>query len=162
MHRLRGIVAGLAGIAGVMFASTPAAAGDGAALFAQNCELCHQAGAKGLPGQFPRLAGRVAAISRRAEGRIYLADILTYGLSGTVKVDDQEITGVMPPFAVLPNDVVADILVYVQSLGEASAKGGVTRPFTEQEIGAARAQTGKSMDDVASERRALQHLKIIE
>jgi mono/diheme cytochrome c family protein len=158
MQRLRGI----GGLAGLILASTQAAAGDGAALFAQNCELCHQAGAKGLPGQFPRLAGRVAAISRHPEGRVYLADILTYGLAGTVKVDDQEIVGVMPPFAVLSNDVVADILSYLQSLGDASGKGGLARPFTEQEIGAARAETGKSMDDVASERRALQRLKIIE
>jgi mono/diheme cytochrome c family protein len=153
-------LAGIAGLAGLL-AGIGATAGDGGALFAQNCELCHQAGAKGLPGQFPRLAGRLAVISTHAEGRVYLADVLTYGLSGTVKVDDQQIVGVMPPFAVLPNDVVADILNYVQTLGDAPKKG-LGRPFTEQEIAAARAQSGKSMDVVQSERRVLQHAKIIE
>jgi mono/diheme cytochrome c family protein len=145
--------------------AAPAMAGDGAALFAQNCELCHQAGAKGLPGQFPRLAGRVSAISRRPEGRTYLADVLTYGLSGTVKVDGQELVGLMPPFAVLPNDVVADILNYVQSLGssgDAPPKGGFPQAFTEQEIGAARAQSGKTIEDVQGERRALQRMKSVE
>ena len=146
----------------LLVVSARAHAGDGAALIVQNCQLCHQAGATGLPGQFPRLAGRVCAISRRAEGRIYLADVLTYGLSGTVKVDDQQIVGLMPPFAVLPNDVVADILSYVQSLGDASGKGGPAKPFTESEIAAARAKTGKTIDEVQSERRALQHLKVIE
>jgi mono/diheme cytochrome c family protein len=155
-------VAGSAGLllAGVAIADV-ASAGDGAALFAQNCALCHQAGGTGLPGQFPRLAGRVAAISTRADGRIYLADVLTYGLSGTVKVDDQEIFGLMPPFAVLPNDVVADILSYVQTLGD-RPKTGAVRPFTEQEIAAARAKSGKSLDDVQAERRALQHAKVID
>jgi mono/diheme cytochrome c family protein len=151
----------MAGLA-VLLASSRATAGDGAALFAQNCQLCHQAGAMGLPGQFPRLAGRVAAISRHPEGRVYLVDVLTYGLSGTVKVDDQQIVGLMPPFAVLPNDVVADILSYVQRLGDAAAKGGLAKPFTESEIAAARAKTGKTIDEVQSERRALQRLKIIE
>jgi mono/diheme cytochrome c family protein len=150
----------LAALIGLL-ASSGANAGDGGALFAQNCALCHQAGATGLPGQFPRLAGRVAAISTHPEGRVYLADVLTYGLSGGVKVDDQQIVGLMPPFAVLPNDVVADILNYVQSLGDRPKSGTVT-PFTEQEIAAARARTGKSLDDVQAERHALQHSKVIE
>ncbi len=141
--------------------SAGAMAGDGSALFSQNCALCHQAGATGLPGQFPRLAGRVAAISTHAEGRVYLADVLTYGLSGTVQVDDQQIIGLMPPFAVLADDVVADILSYVQTLGDPPKKG-TFRPFTAEEIAAARAQPGKSLDDVQAERRALQHSKVIE
>jgi mono/diheme cytochrome c family protein len=143
------------------FVSAGAMAGDGAALFAQNCALCHQAGAMGLPGQFPRLAGRIAAISTHPEGRVYLADVLTYGLAGSVTIDDQQIVGLMPPFAVLPNDVVADILNYVQSLGSRPPKGTI-RPFTEQEIAAERARTGKSLDDVQAERRALQHSKVID
>jgi len=150
----------LAALIGLL-ASSGANAGDGSALFAQNCALCHQAGATGLPGQFPRLAGRVAAISTHAEGRVYLADVLTYGLSGSLKIDDQQIVGLMPPFAVLPNDVVADILNYVQSLG-ARPKSGTVTPFTEQEIAAARAGTGKSLDDVQAERHALQRSKVIE
>ena len=168
MHRRPAITSlgiaalGIAGLGIALLGGVPAMAGDGAALFAQNCELCHQAGAKGVPGQFPRLAGRVSVIAKNPEGRIYLADILTYGLSGTVKVDDQQIIGLMPPFAALTDDVVADILNYVQSLGDAPPRGGPARPFTEQEIGAARAKTGKTMDDVQSERRTLQHSKVIE
>jgi mono/diheme cytochrome c family protein len=144
----------------VFLLSGGAIAGDGSALFAQNCALCHQAGATGVPGQFPRLAGRVAAISTQAEGRVYLADVLTYGLSGSVKIDDQQIFGLMPPFAVLPSDVIADILNYVQTLGDAP-KVASLRPFTEQEIAAARA-VPKTLDEVQAERRALQHSKVIE
>jgi mono/diheme cytochrome c family protein len=152
-------LAGAAGLMALLFAN--AMAGDGGASFAQNCALCHQSGAVGLAGQFPRLAGRVAAISTHADGRVYLADVLTYGLSGIVKVDDQQIIGLMPPFAVLGDDVVADILSYVQTLGD-QPKTATVRPFTAKEIAAARAQTGKSLDDVQAERRALQHSNIIE
>jgi mono/diheme cytochrome c family protein len=129
-------------------------AGDGAGLFAQNCALCHQTGATGLAGQFPRLAGRVATISSHPAGRAYLIDVLTYGLSGTIQVDDQEIIGVMPPFAALPDEVVADILSYVQGLGAAPVPA--PQSFNPREIAAARAKAPKSPDEVQAERQMLQ------
>jgi mono/diheme cytochrome c family protein len=134
-------------------------AGNGQGLFLQNCVLCHQATGMGLPGQFPRLAGRVSVISAQPKGREYLIDILTYGLAGTIKVDNQSIVGVMPPFSTLPNDVVADILSYVQTLGDKPAKE--PKPFTETEVAAGR-KVQKSMEKVQSERQALQADKVIE
>jgi mono/diheme cytochrome c family protein len=139
--------------------SSSARAGDGAGLFAQNCALCHQTGATGLTGQFPRLAGRVAAISSQPAGRAYLIDVLTYGLSGTIQVDDQEIIGVMPPFAALSNEVVADILSYVQTLG--AVPQPAPAPFKEREIAAARAKAPKSPDEVQTERQALQQSRVL-
>lgn len=133
-------------------------AGDGAALFTQNCALCHQSGGAGLPGQFPRLAGRVGAISAQAAGRSYLIDVLTYGLSGTVTVDDQEIIGVMPSFGALPDETVADILSYVQSLGDHPPKA---KAFSAQEVAAGRAKPAKSPDEVQSERQELKRAKVI-
>jgi mono/diheme cytochrome c family protein len=82
----------LAGFAAVAAGPLPSRAADGSGLFTQNCLMCHQAGAVGLPGQFPRLAG-----------------------------DDQSIVGLMPPFAQLSNDDVAGVLSYVQSLGDPPA-----------------------------------------
>jgi mono/diheme cytochrome c family protein len=138
----------------------PAAyAGNGAELFAQNCALCHQVGATGLAGQFPRLAGRVAAIGSQPAGRAYLIDVLTYGLSGTIQVDDQEIIGVMPPFAALPDEVVADILSYVQTLG--AVPQPAPQPFSGREIAAARAKAPKSPDEVQAERQVLQRNRAI-
>lgn len=155
-----GIVAAVLGSAifGAAFAGC-AQAGDGAALFAQNCALCHQSGAAGLPGQFPRLAGRVAAIGSHPEGRSYLVDVLTYGLSGTIKVDGEEIVGLMPPFAALPDDVVADVLSYVQSLGDAPK--APSKAISAQEVAAARARPPKSADEVQEERQALLKKKVI-
>jgi mono/diheme cytochrome c family protein len=132
-----------------------ARAEDGLALFTQNCVLCHQSGGTGLEGQFPRLAGRVSLISLRSEGRAYLIDVLSFGMSGNIRVDDQDILGVMPSFAALSDEAVASILNYAQSLGERPGK--VPAPFTAKEIAGGRAKAAKSPDEVLGER---QHLRI--
>ena len=140
-------------------AASVAADADGGAAFQQNCALCHQAAGVGVPGQFPRLAGRVAAISATPKGRAYLIDVLTYGMSGNINVDGQPIFGLMPPFASIPDDAVADILSYVQTLGRAAAKKPA--PFTAAEITAGRKGTAKSADEVQAERKSLQSAKLI-
>ena len=140
--------------------TTAAQAGDGAAAFQQNCALCHQAAGTGISGQFPRLAGRVAAISTSPKGRVYLVDVLTYGMLGNIVVDGQPIYGLMPPFAAsIPADVVADILNYVQTLGDAPAKKPAL--FTADEVAAGRTGAPKSADDVQAERKSLLASKII-
>jgi mono/diheme cytochrome c family protein len=131
-------------------------AGDGAALFAQNCAICHQAGATGLPGQFPRLAGRVARIARKAEGRAYLIDIITYGMAGEITVDKAPIMGVMPPLP-LSDDDVALVLSFVASLQSAAPM-----PITAAEVAAERARPRKSSAEVLALRHALQQSKLIE
>lgn len=138
---------------------TMAHAAEGAALFAQNCALCHQTGAIGLAGQFPRLAGRVSAIASQPDGRTYLIDVLTYGLSGSIRVDGEEIIGVMPPFAILPNDVVAELLSYLETLGDSPR--AAPQPFGEQEVAMRRAKPAMSADEVQAERLALQRRKLI-
>ena len=88
-----------------------------------------------------------------------MIDVLTYGLSGTIKVDGEEIIGLMPPFATLPNDVVADVLSYVQLLGDAPK--AAPKAISEQEVAAARAKPPKSADEVQEERQALLRKKVI-
>jgi mono/diheme cytochrome c family protein len=158
------------GLAAVAAGPLQSRAADGSGLFTQNCLMCHQAGAVGLPGQFPRLAGRIAAISSQSKGRAYLIDVLTYGMAGKITVDDQSIVGLMPPFAQLSNDDVAGVLSYVQSLrsqqgGELSGgepPGGTPSAFTAEEVRAGRANTVKTATDVRAERRSLEDAKIIK
>jgi mono/diheme cytochrome c family protein len=147
-------------LAASILAAGAAQAGDGAALFQQNCALCHQSGAIGLAGQFPRLAGRVSHIAGDARGRAYLIDVLTYGMSGNVTVDGQPIFGLMPPFSQLPADVVADVLSYVQTLGDAPKKKPVA--FTTEEIAARRQKPPKTADEVHDERKSLLAAKVVE
>lgn len=133
--------------------------GNGQMLFLQNCVLCHQATGMGLPGQFPRLAGRVPKIAAAPKGREYLIDVLTYGLAASIKVDGQDISGVMPPFSTLSNDTVADILSYVATLGELPSPA--PKPFTADEVAAGR-KASKTLETVKSEREALKSAKVIE
>ncbi len=132
------------------------AAADGAALFAQNCAMCHQVGATGLPGQFPRLAGRVGRIARKAEGRAYLIDILTYGMAGQVVVDKEPIIGVMPPLPLSDEDA-ALVLSYVASLGTE-----MPTPIGADEVATERAKPRKSSADVHALRDTLRQAKLIE
>jgi mono/diheme cytochrome c family protein len=140
-------------------APSAARAADGAVVFLQSCLMCHQAGGVGLAGQFPRLAGRVAIIGGKPAGRAYLADVLTFGMTGTVTVDDQSIFGLMPPFTQLSDDDIAAVLSYVQTLGDAQPKAPA--PFTAAEIRVARAKPPKTATDVRAERQGLENEKLI-
>jgi mono/diheme cytochrome c family protein len=116
----------------LLAAAAPANAASGAAVYASNCALCHQFGATGLPGQFPRLAGRVAAIATSREGRDYLMKVLSYGMSGSIKVDGQSINGAMPPFrAILSADDTKAVADYLESLPPKPAKAFASLDTTE-------------------------------
>jgi mono/diheme cytochrome c family protein len=60
--------------AAILAATAGGADADGAAVFDNSCAFCHQAGGVGVPGQFPRLAGRVGAIAAKPEGFDSLSD----------------------------------------------------------------------------------------
>ncbi|MCQ8278943.1 cytochrome c [Acetobacteraceae bacterium KSS8] len=113
------------------------AAPDGNALFAANCAACHQADASGMAGQFPALKNRVGKIAATPEGKAYLADVLTHGLSGSIDAAGDSISGFMPSFARLSDEQIAAILSAVAAMGD-------TKPapsFTVAEIAAARARS---------------------
>lgn len=108
------------------------AASPGHAVFDANCSMCHQLGAAGVPGQFPRLAGRAHRIASTAAGRRYLEHVVLYGMIGPITVDHTPIEGgFMPSFASLSNQDLAAALSYVISLdrsGKAHWKAPVIRP----------------------------------
>ena len=113
---------------------TPAAAQDAGhnTVFDNNCSMCHQLGAAGVPGQFPRLAGRAGKIAATAAGRNYLARVVLSGMIGGITVDGSPIVGgVMPSFASLSDKDLADALDYIASLddsGKLHWKGAVITP----------------------------------
>jgi mono/diheme cytochrome c family protein len=148
-----GILISSALLAGAASAEMP----DGAAIFSRNCALCHQNAGAGVPGQFPRLAGRIGPISAVPAGRAYLVDVLTYGMVGQVKVDGQPIIGMMPSFASLPDEQVAAVLGYLQSLG-----GAPKKIFTAAEVTAGRARDRKSGPEVLAERQVLASSGVIK
>ncbi len=124
---------GLTTLAGsTLWTSARAQAADHGAVFNNNCAMCHQLGAAGVPGEFPRLAGRAGKIAAAAAGRNYLERVVLFGMIGKVTVDGTPIVGgVMPSFASLSDQDLADALNYIVSLddsGKLQWKGAVFKP----------------------------------
>jgi mono/diheme cytochrome c family protein len=131
-----------------------AEAAEGTDLYARNCMMCHEAGGTGLPGQFPRLAGRVSVLAQRSEGRNYLIDVVSYGLSTSIVVEGQSIFGVMPQFKTLSEDDVASVLSYVAALGSNPSQR--SKRFTAAEVKARRVLEASDAPDVTEERKHLE------
>lgn len=110
------------------------------AVFDNNCAMCHQLAAAGVPGQFPRLAGRAGRIAATAAGRNYLERVVLSGMIGSITIDGSQIDGgMMPSFASLSDQDLADALDYIVSLndsGKLQWKGAV---FKAADITQARA-----------------------
>lgn len=81
---------------------------DGAALYGQHCQACHQANGQGLAGAFPPLAGSdfLLADPERA------IDIVVNGLNGPIRVNNVDYSGVMPAMSYLTDAEVAAILTH--------------------------------------------------
>jgi hypothetical protein len=84
---------------------------DPASLYANNCQQCHQADGRGLPGQYPPLAGS-SWLTRDPETPIR---ILTLGLQGDIEVNGQTFNNVMPAQGHLTDEKVALVLTYART-----------------------------------------------
>lgn len=100
----------------LLVAGAGGAMADGQAVFDNNCAVCHQAGGVGVPGQFPRLAGRAGAIAAKPEGKAFLPQVLLNGMGGRIMVDGDQILGAMPAFDSLSDDDIAAVLTYITGL----------------------------------------------
>ncbi len=119
------------------------------AVYAKNCSVCHQPEGRGVPGQFPRLAGRVGQMTGSAEGRAYVLAVLLNGMAGAVEVDGRRIFGVMPPFIRLADGEIATVLSDLAALGD----GGPA--ITPDMVAAARDQPRLPAAEVNRRRAAL-------
>lgn len=150
MRRLLLAAATLVAVAG------PAAAQTAPPAYRANCQGCHQADAKGLPGQFPRLNGRANLIAASPEGRQYLLHAVLFGSAGRIVVDGKTIVGVMPAFGRLSDADLAQALTYVSRLGGGKAPAA----FTAAEVKAARADQLSSTAVSANRARLLEAKQI--
>ncbi len=130
----------------------------GAQTFAAQCSMCHQPSGAGLPGSFPRIAGRVPQIASTPDGRRYLAMVLLYGMIGPISVDGKALNGLMPSMGSMGDQGVADVLNHVLTLGKPAKK---VAPFTAAEIAKVRSGGRKSASDVGLERSRLAARKLI-
>jgi cytochrome c553 len=140
-----------AGLLAGMALAGPAAAEPKAAFIAR-CSMCHQAGGEGLSGQFPRLAGRAAAIAQTSAGRNYMARVVLNGMAGPITIDGTPLVGVMPGMASVSDAEIAEILSHVVTLGKPAK---AAKPFKPAEVAAVRAECRFSMADNAALRAKL-------
>ncbi len=128
-----------AAILAALLASSPAAANDGAAAW-KRCAACHLANGQGIPGAFPRLAGRMHGAAASEAGRAYLVLTVTAGVMGPVDIDGKTIRGIMPAQAGLTDADVAAVLNYAAALP--GTDGKTLKPikaFTAEEVAAVKA-----------------------
>jgi mono/diheme cytochrome c family protein len=136
----------------IMATLTSPASATGLQTFSSRCSMCHQPSGAGLPGQFPRLSGRVSQIAASPDGRRYLAFVLLYGIYGPIKVDGKPITGLMPGMGTLSDQDVADVLNHAVALQKPAKP---VPAFTATEIAKIRATGKKTSSEVAAERGRL-------
>src|SRR6201989_1283535 len=139
----------------MLVAATVAASADGAQVYDTSCAFCHQAGGVGVPGQFPRLAGRVGEIASKPEGKSFLPLILLNGMSCLVTVDGEQILGIMPGFDSMSDDDMAALLSYLTGLDHAPVA------YSADEIKQARAQARRAPGEMAADRTVLAGKKIV-
>jgi mono/diheme cytochrome c family protein len=96
---------------GAMTASKKSAA-SGADVYSNNCSSCHQAGGKGVAGNFPPLAGNPVVTGDANK----VVHIVKFGLNGKLAVAGKSYNGMMPAWSgSLSSDQIAAVLTYVRS-----------------------------------------------
>lgn len=142
--RFRALVLGLSlAVTAASVAAAQAPHADKGAAAYQRCAACHLPTGAGVPGAFPRIAGRIEQAAATEEGRAYLVMVVSKGLMGEIEVDGKKYRGVMPAQAGMSDEDVAAVLNYAASLKPATpvaAPKAEMKPFTAEEVAAIRAK----------------------
>ena len=84
------------------------------------CSSCHQADGKGVPGAFPPLAGNPVVTGNP----VAVIAIVKSGIGGTVSVDGNAYSGIMPAWGgLLSDDEIAAAITYIRSSWHNGAPG---------------------------------------
>ncbi|MCA1454332.1 cytochrome c [Bradyrhizobium sp. BRP22] len=111
----------LAGAALVLACSAPALAADGAKVYAETCQACHQAGGVGSPGLAQPLVSSVIA-NAASRQKDYPAMVVIHGMSGSLSLSGGDvIASAMPPQQGLNDDEIAAVVSYVYRLNRMKA-----------------------------------------
>jgi mono/diheme cytochrome c family protein/uncharacterized Tic20 family protein len=89
---------------------------EGAQVFSQVCQSCHQPGGVGLAGKFPPLKD-----NPNVADAAYVAQVINNGRQGEIVVNGTTYNGVMPPQSTLSDGQVTSVIAYIQSGFQAPA-----------------------------------------
>lgn len=110
------------GVALALTCSSTALASDGARVFADTCQACHQPGGVGSPGLAPPLVSLVIANAANKQ-KDYAVMVVLNGLSGPLTLaDGQMIASAMPPQQGLSDEDIAAVVGYVFRLNRAKTQ----------------------------------------
>ena len=143
-------------VAVFMFGAPSARAETGEMIFNDVCAGCHQVGATGVPGAYPRLAGRANRIAADPKGRVFLTQLVLTGMSGAITVDGNRILGLMPNFDAMTDEDLAAALNYVTGL-----EGRKAPAFSPLDIKAARIMPKATPEEMAQTRNQLAETHVI-
>ncbi len=90
-----------------------AQAAQGKALYAEHCQVCHQADGRGAMGVAPPLQDAIARYAGQQAGREYLVSVPLTGMTGMVEMEGMRFLGRMPSFAGLADADIAAVLRHV-------------------------------------------------
>jgi len=146
-----GAPAAQAGAPAAPAAAQPAAV-DGATVYQKNCQACHQATGQGIPSAFPPLAGHLPAVA--AADRTLPPKAVLFGMTGSITVNGQAFSGVMPSWKQLGDAEIAAVLNHeLTSWGNQDARPADFQPYTADDIAPLR-DLGLSATDVYQQRQA--------
>jgi mono/diheme cytochrome c family protein len=133
--------------------AAPVMAGEYSADAYATCAACHLPDGVGVPGAFPPIRDRAAAIAALDGGRAYLITVVSYGLMGDINVAGNQYFGVMAGFggSLSPADLAAALNYVVFTLNDGDAPG--LEPFTTAEVEAVQAEVSLKSPAGAGELR---------
>lgn len=137
----------------VLATAAPAMADQYTADAFATCSACHLPDGAGVPGAFPPIRNRAAAIAALDGGRAYLITVVSYGLMGTIKVAGNQYFGVMAGLggSLSSADLAAALNYAVLTLNDGDAAG--LEPFTAAEVEAVQAEVSLKSPAGAGELR---------
>lgn len=127
-------------IAVVLAAGASTARADGRGLFIANCAVCHQPDGKGAPSVYPPLAGSVGRYVALKDGRVYLIDVVSFGMGGKIQSGGDSFEGDMPPWPQLSDQDAAAVLDYVLTGLNPNLLPKDFKPISASEVKAERAK----------------------
>jgi len=133
------------------------AAGDqeySAAAFAA-CSACHLPDGAGIPGAFPPLKNRLAAIASLEGGRDYLITTVSFGLMGTIQVGGMQYFGVMAgnKGAMSAEEIASALNFAVFELADDKDAAGSIPAFSAEEVTSSQSKVSAASPAVAGKLR---------
>jgi mono/diheme cytochrome c family protein len=83
----------------------------GKKVYENTCLACHQANGSGVPGMNPPLKKTKWVLGDKKT----LINIVLKGLDQEIEVNDETYSNTMPPFAMLSDQEIADVLTYIRN-----------------------------------------------